>query len=41
MVEAIEIQKSIRRKQCCIAVIVLIVLGIIAGIIAAKATGGI
>lgn len=41
MVEAIEIQKSIRRKQCCIAAIVLIVLAIIAGIIAAKVQGGI
>jgi t-SNARE complex subunit (syntaxin) len=39
MVEAIEIQKSIRAKQCCIALIVLVVLGIIVGIIAAKVTG--
>lgn len=41
MVEAIEIQKSIRRKQCCIAAIVLIVLAIIAAIVAAKVQGGI
>lgn len=40
MVEAIDIQKSIRAKQCCIALIVLVVLGIIVGVIAAKATGG-
>lgn len=39
MVEAIEIQKSIRAKQCCIALIVLVVLGVIIGIIAAKVTG--
>jgi len=41
MVEAIEIQKSIRAKQCCIAMIVLIILGIIVGIIAAKVNGAI
>jgi t-SNARE complex subunit (syntaxin) len=41
MVEAIDIQKSIRAKQCCIAIIVLVILGIIVGIIAAKVTGGI
>ncbi len=41
MVEAIELQKSIRKKQCCIIMIVLIILGIIAGIIAAKVSGGI
>ncbi len=40
MVEAIELQKSIRKKQCCIILIVLIILGIIAGIIAAKVGGG-
>lgn len=39
MVQAIEIQKSIRRKQCCIAMIVLIVIAIVVGIIVAKATG--
>eukprot|EP01038_Epipyxis_sp_PR26KG_P012664 gene12664-16975_t len=39
LVEAIELQKSIRRKQCCVAMIILIVLGIIAGLIAAKASG--
>lgn len=39
MVEAIEIQKSIRAKQCCIALIVLVVVGVIVGIIAAKVTG--
>ena len=39
MVQAIEIQKSIRRKQCFIAIVVLIVLAIIAGLVAAKATG--
>jgi t-SNARE complex subunit (syntaxin) len=36
MVEAIELQKSIRKKQCCIILIVLIILGIIAGVVAAK-----
>lgn len=41
MVEAIEIQKSIRKKQCCIAMIVLIVIGVVAAIIAAKVSGGI
>lgn len=39
MVGAIEIQKSIRAKQCCIAVIVLIVIGIIALFIALKVKG--
>lgn len=39
MVQAIEIQKSIRRKQCCIAMIILIVIAIVVGIIVAKATG--
>ena len=33
MVQAIEIQKSIRRKQCCIAMIILIVIAIVVGII--------
>ena len=33
MVEAIEIQKSIRKKQCCIVITVLVVIGIIVGII--------
>mmetsp|Transcript_27380 Transcript_27380/g.54823 ORF Transcript_27380/g.54823 Transcript_27380/m.54823 type:complete len:314 (+) Transcript_27380:52-993(+) len=41
MVEAIEIQKSIRAKQCCIALVVLVILGIIVGIIAAKVNGAI
>jgi t-SNARE complex subunit (syntaxin) len=35
MVQAIEYQKSIRKRQCCIIMIVLVILGIIAGIIAA------
>lgn len=39
MVEAIEIQKSIRKKQCCLLVIVLVIIGIIVGIIAAKVNG--
>lgn len=39
MVEAIDIQKSIRYKQCCIAVIVLVVVGIIVAIVAAKLSG--
>lgn len=33
MTEAIEIQKSIRKKQCCILITVLVVIGIIVGII--------
>lgn len=41
MVEAIEIQKSIRRKQCCIAMIIIVILAIIAGCIAAKVNGAI
>ncbi len=41
LVEAIEIQKSIRKKQCCIALIVLIIIGIIVGLVAAKVQGGI
>ncbi len=41
MVEAIEIQKSIRKKQCCIAMIVLIIIGIIAALVAAKVNGAI
>eukprot|EP01040_Poterioochromonas_malhamensis_P009088 gene9088-9843_t len=40
LVEAIEIQKSIRKKQCCIALIVLIIIGIIVGLVAAKVQGG-
>ena len=40
LVEAIEIQKSIRKKQCCIALIVLIIVGVIVGVVAAKVTGG-
>jgi t-SNARE complex subunit (syntaxin) len=39
MVEAIELQKSIRRKQCCIAMIVLVIIGIIVAVIAAKVSG--
>ena len=39
MVQAIEIQKSIRRKQCFIAIVVLIVIAIIAGLVAAKVSG--
>jgi len=39
MVEAIEIQKSIRAKQCIIAVIILVILGVVIGIIAAKVSG--
>jgi t-SNARE complex subunit (syntaxin) len=39
MVEAIEIQKSIRYKQCCIATIVLIVIGIIIMLIILKTKG--
>lgn len=38
MVQAIEYQKSIRKRQCCILLIILVVLGIIAGIIAAFVT---
>lgn len=40
MVEAIDLQKSIRRKQCCILMIVLTIIGIIVGILAAKFSGG-
>ena len=42
MVEAIEIQKSIRKKQCCILMVILVVIGAIVGIIIAvyKAKGG-
>eukprot|EP01038_Epipyxis_sp_PR26KG_P014799 gene14799-19885_t len=39
LVEAIELQKSIRRKQCCIIMTVLIIIAIIAGLVAAKVTG--
>lgn len=41
MVEAIELQKSIRRKQCCIAMVVLVVIGIIVAVLAAKFGGGV
>jgi t-SNARE complex subunit (syntaxin) len=41
MVEAIDLQISIRKKQCCIAAIVLVVIGIIVAVIAAKVSGGI
>ena len=40
LVQAIELQKSIRYKQCLLAIIVLIILGIVAGVIAAKVSGG-
>jgi t-SNARE complex subunit (syntaxin) len=33
IVEAIDLQKSIRRKQCCIIATVLVIIGIIVGII--------
>jgi t-SNARE complex subunit (syntaxin) len=39
MVEAIEIQKSIRKKQCCLLLIALIIIGIIVGIVVAKVQG--
>lgn len=39
MVEAIELQKSIRRKQCCILMIVITIIAIIIGVIAAKVSG--
>ena len=39
LVEAIELQKAIRYKQCIIALIVLAVLGIVIGVIAAKVSG--
>jgi t-SNARE complex subunit (syntaxin) len=39
MVQAIEIQKSIRYKQCCIATIIIVIIGIIIGIIVAKVKG--
>ncbi len=39
MVQAIEYQKSIRYKQCILLIIVLVVLGIIGGVIAAKMNG--
>ena len=39
LVQAIELQKSIRYKQCCIALIVLVVLGIVVGVVAAKVSG--
>ena len=32
LVQAIELQKSIRKKQCCIAAFVLIVIGIVVGV---------
>ena len=38
--EAIELQKSVRYKQCLCILIVLVIIGIIAGVVAAKATGG-
>lgn len=39
MVEAIEIQKSIRYKQVCICMTILLVVGIIVAIVAAKLSG--
>lgn len=40
MVEAIELQKSVRYKQCICILIVLVVIGIIAGVVAARVSGG-
>ena len=40
MVQAIEIQKSIRYKQCCCAMIILVVIAIVVGLVAAKFSGG-
>eukprot|EP01039_Chlorochromonas_danica_P005753 gene5753-6337_t len=40
MVQAIELQKSIRAKQCCCAMIVFLVIAIIVAIVAAKFSGG-
>lgn len=40
LVEAIELQKAIRYKQCIIALIILAVLGIVVGVVAAKVSGG-
>jgi t-SNARE complex subunit (syntaxin) len=39
MVQAIEYQKSIRYKQCCIAVVILLVIGLIVMFIILKAKG--
>lgn len=39
MVEAIEIQKSIRYKQCCVFMIAFVIVGIIIGVIVAKVNG--
>jgi len=39
MVQAIEIQKSIRYKQCCIAMIIIIIIGIIVALVVAKTKG--
>ena len=36
MVQAIELQKSIRKKQCCCIVTILVVIGIIVGIVFAS-----
>lgn len=41
LVEAIELQKSIRAKQCCVATIVLVILAIIIGLVVARVQGGI
>ena len=35
MVKAIEIQKNIRKQQCCILVVVIVVIGIIVGVVIA------
>jgi len=42
MVQAVELQKSLRYKQCCCLVIVIIILGVIVGIAYyfAKQSGG-
>ncbi|RYG64821.1 hypothetical protein EON64_13200 [archaeon] len=41
MVQAIEIQKSIRYKQCCCIMIIIVIIAIIVGVVAAKVQGGI
>jgi uncharacterized membrane protein len=41
MVQAIEIQKSIRKKQCCIIVFCLVIIGIIiAAVIGSESAKG-
>jgi t-SNARE complex subunit (syntaxin) len=41
LVQAIELQKSIRYKQCCCMVIILVVIGVIIAVVVAKTQGGI